>query len=97
MEFTIRSVEMEDIPIISALYQNSVLHAEKKVYNQEKLITWASVVEDAGFFDFVTQPMSLVAIEKNTIIGFGSIKNDGHIILLYKDAWKKRRNSGMIY
>ena len=30
MEFTIRSVEMEDIPIISALYQNSVLHAEKK-------------------------------------------------------------------
>lgn len=85
----------EDLPQMAELFYNSVHRVCTGEYTCEQLNAWATGEIDAeqwnrSFLDHVT----LIAEEKDEVIGFGDIDNSGYLDRLYVHYRRQREGIG---
>lgn len=83
-DITIREYLPSDCRELAALFYNTVHSVNARDYTEEQLNVWATGSVDAeewnqSFLDNYT----LVAVKKDSIVGFGDIETDGYLNRLY--------------
>lgn len=95
VEFNIRIATTKDIPTLNQLYQETVLHINRKDYSLEEVEDWASCADNMGqeHWDELFDEHYLIVAENNNhqIIGFASINDIGylHVLFIHKDYQRK--------
>lgn len=88
----IRKYETTDCEEIAELFYNTVHSINAKDYTKEQLDVWATDKIDLEKWNkSLLQNYSIVAIDKDTIIGFGDIDKTGYIdhLFVHKEYQKK--------
>ena len=85
MKYDIRKASLKDADAIRNLFYETVQAVDKTQYTNVQLQKWAAVYADESKWQYrLTNHYYLVACNRvNVIIGFGSLKNDGCIDMLY--------------
>lgn len=88
----IRTYTSADCPEIMKLFYQTVHTVNAKDYTQEQLDAWAPRKLDEEQWDLSLQKhYSLVAVEKDKIVGFGDMDSDGYLDRLYVHATCQRQ------
>ena len=88
----IRKYETKDCPALAELFYDTVHSVNAKDYSEEQRNAWATgeIDFDKWNTSFLSH-FTVVAVENNTIVGFGDIDRDGYLDRLYvhKDYQRK--------
>lgn len=80
----IRKYKESDIEEITELFYNTVHTVNAKDYSKEQLDAWAPKNPDFEKWNISFQNhISVIAVEDNTVIGFGDIDKSGYLDRLY--------------
>jgi putative acetyltransferase len=84
MQLEIRVAEARDLASILTLFKDCVLTVCREDYSEEQLTAWVSASENIGrWTGKIDNQFFIVAIYKDTIVGFGSLEGSDTIDLLY--------------
>ena len=73
-----------DAPVLAEIYQTSIEELTGEDYSETQQAAWASLADDVeAFGDRLAETLTLVATIGGSIVGFGSLKGNDHIDLLY--------------
>src|SRR5918997_3635841 len=74
----------DDVPILAEIYQASVEELTGEDYSEAQQAAWASLADDVeAFGKRLAEGLTLVATIGGSSVGFGSVKGNEHIDLLY--------------
>ena len=80
----LRKYDAKDCEALAVLFYNTVHTVNAQDYNQEQLNAWAPEKMDLlKWNNSLLEHYSLVAVARNTILGFGDIDNSGYLDRLY--------------
>ena len=80
----IRKAKIEDINELIKLFSETITNYCSADYNEEQIKIWVSLgKEKQKWMDSINRHYFLVAVFDNQIVGFGSLKEDASIDLLY--------------
>ncbi|MDX2046189.1 MAG: GNAT family N-acetyltransferase [Chitinophagaceae bacterium] len=80
----IRRASPEDIDEITGIFRSTVLHVNRKDYNEEQVKIWAqSADKSEKFLARMNEQYFIVAEMENSICGFASFASDGYLDLMY--------------
>ncbi|NJO25156.1 MAG: GNAT family N-acetyltransferase [Bacteroidia bacterium] len=80
----IRRALPEDIDEITGIFRSTVLHVNRKDYNEEQVKIWAqSADKKEKFIARMKEQYFIVAEMENSICGFASLATDGYLDLMY--------------
>lgn len=92
MKFVLRPATQTDLPSILALFEETIETVGAKDYTREQRNAWAAGVKNIERWEHrIKNQYFLVAEYNGHLVGFGSLKSDDHIDLLYthKDFQRK--------
>lgn len=92
--FTIRKAELNDIPAIIKMYQETVRNVNAKDYSPAQIEVWAEGAENKARWETaIIEQYFVVARDAvpRSIVGFSSIAKDGYLDFMYvsKDYQRK--------
>jgi putative acetyltransferase len=95
----IRIFDPADLDEILRLFRDTVRTVNGRDYSAEQVAAWAPDEPDRqAWLGRLTQPWTLVAedgkINNGAIVGFGQLRPDGHVDLLYVHAGRQRQGIG---
>ncbi len=91
----IRSFEPADLDEILRLFRDTVRTVNRRDYSAEQVAAWAPDAPDrAAWLTRLAAPWTLVAQEGGAIVGFGQLRPDGRVDLLYVHADHQREGIG---
>ncbi|HEX7028354.1 MAG TPA: GNAT family N-acetyltransferase [Gammaproteobacteria bacterium] len=76
----------DDIPHVKRVFKDAVLNIGAHAYSAEQVRVWAAFADDPLFEDQLKEGITLVAEQKEQIVGFGQLHPLNHIALLYVDS-----------
>lgn len=87
-----RKYQSSDCKELTELFYNTVHNINAKDYTKEQLDVWANGTADLEKWNQTLQKhFSIVAVDKNRIVGFGDIDETGYLDHLYIHADYQRR------
>jgi putative acetyltransferase len=93
----IRRFEPADLDEILRLFRDTVRTVNRRDYSAEQVAAWAPDAPDReAWLARLAAPWTLVAPESGVIVGFGQLRPDGRVDLLYVHADHQRRGIGRL-
>lgn len=84
--FNLRNYQKSDLEDIVTLFNGTVQAINKKDYTQKQIEQWMQLTPDyEKWHDELSSTYTLVAQNRTTILGFGSISDSGKLGYLYVD------------
>tara|TARA_R110002012_G_scaffold17930_4_gene66678 strand:+ start:49442 stop:49906 length:465 start_codon:yes stop_codon:yes gene_type:complete len=91
----IREADLNDLPEITALFRNTILHINSKYFTENQLAVWASGANNEKKWTArITKNYFIVAEENNTIIGFAYLTQGNYLDGIYVHKDHKRQGIG---
>ncbi len=88
----LRKYQTTDCPQLTQLFFNTVHTVNSKDYTPEKLDAWATGhVDEQQWNRSFIEHFTVVAVEGDTIVGFGDIDETGYLDRLYVHSMYQRR------
>lgn len=95
----INTATLEDIPEITSLFRNTIIHINKKHYSEKQISAWASGADDIEKWEErITKLYFIVAKIENTIVGFAYLKNGNYLdgLFVHKDYQRQGIGSKLL-
>ena len=91
----IRTVNKNDIPALTELFNNCVRQIAPEKYTPEQIDAWAASTSDGESFNkFILEPTTFVAETNNLILGFAGVTTAGYLASLYVRGDRNRQGIG---
>ncbi len=91
----IREADLNDLPEITELFRNTILHINSKYFTENQLAVWASGANNEKKWTArITKNYFIVAEENNTIIGFAYLTQGNYLDGIYVHKDHKRQGIG---
>lgn len=88
----LRKYQPTDCPQLARLFFNTVHTVNSKDYTKEQLDAWATGnVDEQQWNQSFMEHFTVVAVEGDTIVGFGDIDSTGYLDRLYVHSMYQRR------
>lgn len=99
MAFSLRTFRNDDTASLAQLYRASVRGLGPRVYAARQVEAWARYPEDlCEFGERLSRGLTLLALDGETIAGFGQLQPADHVALLYcAPQYAGRGAASMIY
>lgn len=82
--FLLRKATLNDLSEIQQLFVETIQAVCSKDYSEKQIEVWTSSVKNLERWqNMIQNQYFLVAIEKNKIVGFGSLENENYVDVLY--------------
>jgi putative acetyltransferase len=79
-----RNATLEDLPVMKALYRDTILTVCRKDYTEEQTNVWASSAnKEERWLDVVVNQYVLLAEIDDVLVGFGTLKDHQYIDFFY--------------
>ena len=89
----IRKYKKSDSEKLFKLFYDTIYFINSEDYTEKQLKVWAKESRDLSLWEkYLSENYTLVAEEKNTIIGFGNINKEGYLDMLYVHKDFQRKN-----
>ena len=80
----IRDYEEKDAPEIVRIFYETVRTVNRSDYSQEQVEAWAPEIPAAfAWHERMSSRKTLVAVEKDEVVGFAELEGDGHLDMFY--------------
>jgi putative acetyltransferase len=87
-QIEIRQATSEDLPEITSIFRDTIIHVNSKDYSEKQIEVWASGADDIKKWeDRIKKFYFIVAVIENTIVGFAYLKNGNYFdgLFVHKD------------
>ena len=87
-QIEIRQATSEDLPEITSIFRETIIHVNSKDYSEKQIEVWASGADDIKKWeDRIKKFYFIVAVIENTIVGFAYLKNGNYFdgLFVHKD------------
>jgi len=87
-QIEIRQSTSEDLPEITSIFRDTIIHVNSKDYSEKQIEVWASGADDIKKWeDRIKKFYFIVAVIENTIVGFAYLKNGNYFdgLFVHKD------------
>lgn len=87
-QIEIRQATSEDLPEITSIFRDTIIHVNSKDYSEKQIEVWASGADDIKKWeDQINKFYFIVAVIENTIVGFAYLKNGNYFdgLFVHKD------------
>lgn len=87
-QIEIRQATSEDLPEITSIFRDTIIHVNSKDYSEKQIEVWASGADDIQKWeDRIKKFYFIVAVIENTIVGFAYLKNGNYFdgLFVHKD------------
>ena len=92
MQCRIREFQPEDVDALARIFRGAILELGEEYYSPEQVTAWASFSDDADEFRaWVSDAMTLIAVDGDECLGFGSLQPQGRISALFVAPEYSRR------
>ncbi|WP_458629080.1 GNAT family N-acetyltransferase [Winogradskyella sp. PC D3.3] len=95
----IRPATIKDLPEITSVFRNTVIHTSTKQYSEKQITIWASAADDTEEWEKrITKLYFIVAEIENTIVGFAYLKNGNYLegLLVHNDYQRQGIGSKLL-
>ncbi|HLT33910.1 MAG TPA: GNAT family N-acetyltransferase [Aquaticitalea sp.] len=92
MEIDIRQATLEDIPYISSLFRDTIVHINSKDYSENQIRVWSSGANDIDKWEErIKNAYFIVAEHRDTIVGFAYLTKGYYFegLFVHKDFQHK--------
>ena len=87
-QIEIRQATSEDIPEITSIFRDTIIHVNSKDYSEEQIKVWASGADDIKKWEGRIKKFYFIVAEiENTIVGFAYLTNGNYFdgLFVHKD------------
>lgn len=95
----IRQATLEDIPEITSIFRNTIIHINKKDYSEKQIKIWASGADDLEEWkERIDKFYFIVAEVDHHIVGFAYLKNGNYFdgLFVHKDYQRQGIGSKLL-
>lgn len=92
MDIDIRQATLEDIPYITSLFRDTIVHINSRDYSEKQIRIWSSEANDtAKWEDRINNAYFIVAEHRDSIVGFAYLTKGYHFdgLFVHKDFQHK--------
>jgi putative acetyltransferase len=91
MKASLRPFLPADLPRLAAIFRASIEELTAEDYNESQQAAWAALAGDDAFGKKLADDLTLVALLGGEVAGFGSLRRQDHIDMLYVDPQATRQ------
>ena len=95
----IRQATLEDLPEITSIFRDTIIHVNSKDYSEKQIAVWASGADDAETWtERINTFYFIVAEINNAIVGFAYLKNGNYFdgLFVHKDFQRQGIGSKLL-
>lgn len=99
MEIEIRQATLEDIPYITSLFRDTIIHINSKDYSDKQISVWSSAANDIDKWeDLINTSYFIVAEHRDMIVGFAYLTKGYYFegMFVHKDFQHKGIGTNLI-
>ncbi|CDF80243.1 acetyltransferase [Formosa agariphila KMM 3901] len=99
MDISIRQATETDLPEITALFRNTIIHINSKHYNEKQIETWASGADETDLWlERIRDFYFIVAENETEIVGFSYLKKGYYLdgLFVHKDHQREGIASALL-
>jgi putative acetyltransferase len=85
MTASLRPFLPADLPRLAAIFRASIEELTAEDYNESQQAAWAALADEDAFGKKLADDLTLVALLGGEVAGFGSLRGQDHIDMLYVD------------